>query len=67
MLQCPVGSSYPGKYVMFAFAAFFAALCWRTWLGPTERELGGRSRDGRGLSDNPPPFQSATAPRLTMA
>jgi hypothetical protein len=30
MLQGPVGSPYPGKYVCFAMAAFFATLAWRS-------------------------------------
>jgi hypothetical protein len=30
MLQSPTTSAYPGKYVMFAFAAFFAVLTWRS-------------------------------------
>jgi hypothetical protein len=29
MLQGPVGSPYPGKYVMFVFSAFFAFMTWR--------------------------------------
>jgi hypothetical protein len=29
MLQGPVGSPYPGKYVSFVFAAFFAVVTWR--------------------------------------
>ncbi len=30
IVQSPTTSTYPGKYVMFAFAAFFAVLAWRS-------------------------------------
>lgn len=30
MLQSPTRSAYPGKYVMFVFAAFLAVLTWRS-------------------------------------
>ena len=30
MMSGPVGSAYPGKYVMFAIAGFSATLAWRS-------------------------------------
>jgi len=30
IVQSPTTSAYPGKYVMFAFAAFCAVLAWRS-------------------------------------
>ena len=30
MVHGPTGSHYPGKYVCFAMATFFAALAWRS-------------------------------------
>jgi hypothetical protein len=61
MLQGPVGSPYPGKYVMFAFAAFFAALCWRSSLYATRALREQRMNVARGISYKPDAKRSVGA------
>lgn len=61
MLQGPVGSPYPGKYIMFAVAALFAVVCWRSsrYAARTWREQ--RMNEARGVSYRPDTKKSVGA------
>jgi len=61
ILQSPTTSAYPGKYVMFAFAAFFAVLAWRSSRSAIRawREQGNRA--GLGIAVKPDPKKSVGA------
>lgn len=58
MLQGPVGSPYPGKYVMFAFAAFSALLTWRFSRSAIRARKEERDRDASGIVLKPDPKRS---------
>jgi len=58
MLQGPVGSPYPGKYVMFAFAAFFALLTWRFSRSANRARKEERDRGAFGIVLKPDPKKS---------
>jgi cytochrome c-type biogenesis protein CcmH/NrfG len=53
MVQGPVGSPYPGKYVMFAFAALSAAICWRSFVFAARAHREQRMNAARGISNRP--------------
>jgi hypothetical protein len=61
MFQGPVGSPYPGKYVMFAFAAFFAAMCGRSSLYAAKMRRDERMNAARGISYKPDAKKSLIA------
>lgn len=61
MLQGPVRSPYPGKYVMFAFAAFLAVLCWRSSRNAARTWREERMNETRGISYRPDSKKSVGA------
>jgi len=58
ILQSPTTSAYPGKYVMFAFAAFFAVLTWRSSRFAIRAMRGQRDRTELGIVLKPDPKKS---------
>jgi hypothetical protein len=58
ILQSPTTSAYPGKYVMFAFAAFFAVLAWRSSRFTIRARREQRDRTGLGIVLKPDPKKS---------
>jgi hypothetical protein len=58
MLKGPIGSPYPGKYVMFAFAAFFAMLTWRFSRSALRAKKEERDRGASGIILKPNPRKS---------
>jgi hypothetical protein len=58
MLQSPTTSAYPGKYVMFAFAAFFAVLTWRSSRFAIRARKEQRDRAELGIVLKPDPKKS---------
>ena len=61
MLQGPVGSPYPGKYVMFAFVAFFAFLTWRFSRSAIKARRDQRNDAELGITVKPDPKKSVGA------
>lgn len=61
LLQGPVGSPYPGKYVMFAFAAFLALMTWRFSRSAIRARRKQRNDAALGISVRPDPKKSGGA------
>lgn len=61
MFQGPVGSPYPGKYAMFAFAALLATVCWRSLLHAAKMRREQKMNSDRGITYKPEPKNSVGA------
>jgi hypothetical protein len=61
MLQGPVGSPYPGKYVMFAFVAFLGFMTWRFSRSAMEARRKQRNNSEQGITEKPDPKKSVGA------
>ena len=61
IVQSPTTSAYPGKYVMFAFAAFFAVLAWRSLRSVMRARTEQRNSSELGIVLKPDPKKSVGA------